>query len=107
MPCFYAHTKGNNQSEWEPLREHLQLVSERAERFAGKFEAAAWGKTLGWWHDLGKYSVDFQNYLVKSVNTDVHQSETQLSSSSEKRLTGSPKCSSKGIARAFCDGALP
>ena len=75
MTSFYAHTKGTNQSEWEPLREHLQLVSERAERFARKFDAAAWGKTLGWWHDLGKYSAQFQNYLVKSANTDVHQSE--------------------------------
>lgn len=75
MTSHYAHTKGTIQSEWEPLREHLQNVSDLAEQFAGKFEAAAWGKTLGWWHDLGKYSTDFQTYLVKSTNTDVHQSE--------------------------------
>ena len=75
MTSHYAHTKGTNQSEWEPLREHLQHVSDRAEKFAGKFDAAAWGRALGWWHDLGKYSADFQNYLVKSTNADVHQSE--------------------------------
>ncbi len=75
MTSFYAHTISNHQSEWEPLREHLHLVSAHAERFASKFDAAAWGRTLGWWHDLGKYSAQFQNYLVNSANTDVHQSE--------------------------------
>ena len=47
MTRHYAHTKGSDHTHWEPLDEHLQLVSEYAERFAAKFDAAAWGKTLG------------------------------------------------------------
>ncbi len=72
----FAHTKGTDQSEWEPLHKHLRGVAERAQQFAHKFEAGDWGKTLGLWHDLGKYSLEFQDYLAKSNNADVHKSET-------------------------------
>ena len=72
----FAHTKGADQSEWEPLHEHLRGVADRAQRFAQKFEAGDWGKTLGLWHDLGKYSSEFQKYLATSNNADVHKSET-------------------------------
>jgi len=75
MTKHYAHTKGSDHTNWEPLDEHLQLVSQYAERFAAKFDAAAWGKTLGLWHDLGKYSKEFQDYLAKAGNPDIHQSE--------------------------------
>lgn len=72
----FAHTKGTDQSEWELLYEHLRGVAERAEQFAQKFEAGDWGKTLGLWHDLGKYSSEFQDHLAKSINADVHKSES-------------------------------
>jgi CRISPR-associated endonuclease/helicase Cas3 len=75
MPKHYAHTNGSDPANWEPLDEHLCLVAEYAERFAAKFDAAAWGKMLGLWHDLRKYSKEFQAYLAKSGNPDIHQSE--------------------------------
>ncbi len=60
---------------YEPLAEHLKQVSELAEQFADKFQAANWGRALGRWHDLGKYSAEFQSYLRGSSAADGHQAE--------------------------------
>jgi len=61
---FYGHSRENQpESTWEALADHLQEVAERAEQFAGAFGAADWGRLVGLWHDLGKYSIEFQNYL--------------------------------------------
>ena len=68
MP-FYAHTKTNPdgkpapECDWEPLERHLQEVADLAGDFAAAFGAREWGKLAGLWHDLGKYSLEFQNYL--------------------------------------------
>ncbi len=67
---FYAHTRdGAPENEWEPLEDHLRKVAEGGEDFAGAagfadaFGAGAWGRLLGLWHDLGKYSAEFQARL--------------------------------------------
>ncbi len=69
----YAHSLKEQPTEsWEPLEVHLGLVAEGnveldgAARMAAVFGAADWGRLLGRWHDLGKYSHEFQHYL-KSV----------------------------------------
>jgi len=66
---YYAHT--HPMRDWEPLEEHLRLVAEGdgqafpgAAGFAEAFAAADWGRLAGWWHDLGKYSEAFQQYLA-------------------------------------------
>ncbi|MCC7146347.1 MAG: CRISPR-associated helicase Cas3' [Phycisphaeraceae bacterium] len=79
LPKIFAHTfPGQPPQYWEPLERHLQLVAEGdsdhptqlpgAARFAEAFGAADWGRVLGWWHDLGKYSDAFQSYLWASAN---------------------------------------
>jgi CRISPR-associated endonuclease/helicase Cas3 len=61
---FYAHSKpGRPRSEWEPLAAHLKRVSTLAAELSTKFGAAEWGRLAGLWHDLGKYSAEFQAYL--------------------------------------------
>jgi CRISPR-associated endonuclease/helicase Cas3 len=66
---YYAHgVEGRPPAEWEPLYDHLKLVAGGgdtlgASDFAEAFGAADWGHLLGLWHDLGKYSRDFQEYL--------------------------------------------
>lgn len=70
----YAHTlpPPHCREEWEPLWEHLRRVAEGAPgtpgaaAFAAAFGAEEWGRLLGWWHDVGKYSKEFQEYLVSS-----------------------------------------
>lgn len=66
----YAHSLPNRLPEaWEPLRQHLRLVAEGgsglsgAAEFAAAFGAEDWGRILGWWHDVGKYSTEFQHRL--------------------------------------------
>jgi CRISPR-associated endonuclease/helicase Cas3 len=47
-----------------------------ASQFADAFGAGQWGRLLGLWHDLGKYSEAFQDYLCASAGVDdVHHSE--------------------------------
>lgn len=46
-----------------PLSEHLYAVSELASKFAEEFSCAEWAGLAGLWHDLGKYSEDFQAYI--------------------------------------------
>lgn len=70
----YAHTIEAAEEHWEPLELHLRRVAEGfagsggAVAFADVFGGADWARLLGWWHDLGKYSADFQAYLRATGN---------------------------------------
>ncbi len=50
-------------------------VAEMASGFAASFGAAEWGYAAGLWHDLGKYSDAFQNYLYRAGGQDYHYAE--------------------------------
>ena len=75
---FYAHTRQNPDGtarpvdEWEPLDVHLRNVADQAAAFASAFDAADWGRLAGLWHDLGKYSTAFQNYLKGASGIEAH-----------------------------------
>lgn len=68
----------------EPKHGHLNKVAFWTAKFAGQMfpegpdqEAAKqWGYLAGLWHDLGKYSAEFQNYLAHAGG-DPHVGETQ------------------------------
>lgn len=61
---IYAHTReGQPPSTWQPLRAHLESVAELTACFTAVFGAEEWGRLLGLWHDLGKYRLQFQQYL--------------------------------------------
>ncbi len=66
---YFAHTatlpdgSAADPSQWESLQTHLSEVAELAAEFTSAFGARDWGHLAGHWHDLGKYSSDFQNYL--------------------------------------------
>jgi len=49
------------------LSDHLRGTAERAAEFAAEFGCAGWGRLAGLWHDLGKYSDDFQRYVRVSI----------------------------------------
>jgi CRISPR-associated endonuclease/helicase Cas3 len=66
---FFAHT---SDGPWEPLEEHLMLVASYCERKSAKFDCQEIGRLLGIWHDLGKYSDEFQEYLKSVGGADVH-----------------------------------
>ncbi len=65
MRAYFAHTlQGRSPEDWHLLIDHLLDTEERAGGFAAAFNAEAWGRLLGLWHDLGKYSGEFQDYLL-------------------------------------------
>jgi CRISPR-associated endonuclease/helicase Cas3 len=70
---FYAHSKdGEPPENWQPLENHLTQVAALARSFADAFGAGDWGYLAGLWHDMGKYSKEFQKYLSLSGEPDAH-----------------------------------
>ena len=71
---FFAHTlAGFGPDRWERYAAHRDLVVHYATRFASAFGAAAWGEMLGRWHDLGKLSDEWQDYLLSHADPDASE----------------------------------
>ncbi len=59
----YAHSR-NPAGRRHDLVEHLTAVAEQARAFAAKFGAGDTAYWAGLWHDLGKFTSAFQDYLM-------------------------------------------
>jgi CRISPR-associated endonuclease/helicase Cas3 len=73
---YFAHSRaGQEQSAWELLEDHLQRTAVGFDNlpgsadFADAFHAREWGELVGRWHDLGKYSDAFQEYLRAATDS--------------------------------------
>lgn len=55
-----------------PLSKHLKGTSELAAGFAKEFGCSGWAALAALWHDLGKYSEDFQKYIFNVSDIDGH-----------------------------------
>lgn len=72
MTEYYAHSvEGKPVDEWHLLEEHLKGTSELAKSFADVFGSGEWGYLAGLWHDMGKYSGDFQKMILASVDAHI------------------------------------
>ena len=70
---YYAHSReGRPPVEWQPLDEHLKNVAEMARSFAEAFDTGDWAYLAGLWHDLGKYSSEFQQRLCIFEGNNAH-----------------------------------
>ncbi|MDF1573421.1 MAG: CRISPR-associated helicase Cas3' [Bacteroidales bacterium] len=60
-----AHIKSADTRTFnlQSLPDHLYGTAELAAKFAATFQNLQWGRVLGLWHDLGKYSNEFQEYI--------------------------------------------
>ncbi len=68
----YAHSKINEPKDnWQPLEDHLEEVAKLASSFADTFNASEWAYLAGLWHDIGKYSKEFQSYISQN-DPDAH-----------------------------------
>lgn len=71
-----AHVKKDQSGNWveHKLDEHLLGVAELAGQFASVVGNRDWAHLAGLWHDLGKYSAEFQNYIrsASGYDTDAH-----------------------------------
>ena len=65
---YLAHVRQDgNTFVPHDLDEHLRGVGQRAEEFARVFGSGDWAQVSGLWHDLGKYSAEFQQ-RIKSLS---------------------------------------
>jgi len=89
---YFAHTKeGKRPDGWHFLEDHLLNTAKQAHSFAETFGAGEWGYAAGLWHDIGKYSLDFQQRLCAMNDIEGHL-ETK---------PGRPDHSSAGAQHAF------
>ncbi|MFA5032889.1 MAG: CRISPR-associated helicase Cas3' [bacterium] len=73
MKKYYAHSlEGRPQEEWQELKEHLKNVAKLAKQFAEPIGAGDWAYVTGLLHDIGKYSHEFQNMLIKSADNNTN-----------------------------------
>lgn len=63
MTSYFAHSE-NSSGVKHDLITHLRRVAELAGGFAAKFSASSFGYYAGLWHDLGKFTQAFQDYLA-------------------------------------------
>lgn len=72
MGCHAHSLTGKDENEWQSLDAHLRGVSALAGEFASDFGASEWGRLVGRWHDVGKYSNEFQAYLRLENGFEAH-----------------------------------
>ncbi len=88
---YYAHTFGEDQSQWQPLREHLENVAKLAEKFArearpGDEELAHAAYVAGLLHDLGKYRPEFQR-MIRGLQLKGQSTRHKQAGAAEARST--------------------
>src|SRR5712671_6633986 len=72
---YLAHVRQDGETFIpHDLEEHLRGVAQRAEAYAHDFGGGDWAQVAGLWHDLGKYSVEFQRRIksVSGYDPDAH-----------------------------------
>ncbi|RYZ85309.1 MAG: CRISPR-associated endonuclease Cas3'', partial [Proteobacteria bacterium] len=67
---FYAHTPSKHNTQWHMLPDHILTVSRKARCFAKRlgYGAGEIAYYLGLLHDLGKFTKEFQQYLLDCHN---------------------------------------
>ena len=63
---YLAHSPTEARPEGQPLKEHLEAVSQLSEAFCAAFSSERDGRLAGLYHDIGKYSLAFQRRLEGS-----------------------------------------
>ena len=71
-----AHVRQAESGGFVPhhLEDHLKGVAALAGQFASTFGGSDWGEAAGLWHDLGKYSKEFQRRikLISGYDPEAH-----------------------------------
>ncbi len=72
---YLAHVRQDDETFIpHDLNEHLRGVGQRAEEYARNFGSGDWAHVAGLWHDLGKYSAEFQRRIksLSGYDPDAH-----------------------------------
>lgn len=70
LPGWVAHTPSKTNPEWHRLDKHIRGVTKRATEFADAFGGVALARYVGLLHDLGKFDLQFQEYLWRHFQAD-------------------------------------
>ena len=62
IPQFVSHV--SDDGRYESVRQHLLEVADMAKEFADAFGAGEWAYYAGLYHDIGKYSKEFQRRIL-------------------------------------------
>lgn len=112
---YWAHSPNDN-GDPQMMEEHLHEVADMAREFAAPFGAGDFAHWVGWLHDIGKFSDEFQDYLRRCYKDkqagkkgkttpgggDHKNAGTRLAS----RLIGQPKTNA-GILVLGHHGGMP
>ncbi len=67
MQKKFAHSPTENEPDiWHDLDDHTESVAKECGRLASKFNQENLGKFVGYYHDAGKYTTEWQTYLKNS-----------------------------------------
>ena len=91
---YLGHKNIKDDSE-QTLKEHLIGVSELAGKFALEFEEDEVGKLVGLYHDIGKYSKEFQKYIRQETKEKVDHSTAGAKKLSNEKTVAT-------LVAAFC-----
>ena len=61
---YVSHVSDDGRVEY--LVDHLAEVSDMSARFAQEFGAQSWGRVIGLLHDVGKFSNEFQDRILRN-----------------------------------------
>lgn len=89
---YYAHTREDGQ--YQTLRDHLEGVALLTREFANAFQMGYLGYLAGILHDIGKYSIEFQNRIrgnTKSVDHSTAGAKWILGDQQTRNYLGSSK----------------
>ena len=78
---YIAHL---NDEHTQTLKDHLCGTAELAGHFAGRFGKSDWGYACGMLHDIGKYSLAFQDKIKNNSNRQVDHSTAGAKACFEK-----------------------
>lgn len=68
---YFAHIKHVNDNwEIQSINDHCKGTAALAEGMAAAFGANEWARLCGLWHDIGKYSPEFQHHIIASSGFD-------------------------------------
>ncbi|MDD4961717.1 MAG: CRISPR-associated helicase Cas3' [Candidatus Marinimicrobia bacterium] len=101
---YFAHSyEGKPVTHWQKLEDHLNNVAKLASEFAEPFGGQEWARLAGFWHDVGKYSNEFQKKLFDTNGIECHL-ETKPGKVIHSQAGGhlAQKVMSGGMERIFC-----
>jgi CRISPR-associated endonuclease/helicase Cas3 len=99
-----AHVRPDDLRTTHSLEQHLHAVARSAGDMSTEFGAGEWGRLAGLWHDLGKYSEDFQRYIRKSSGYEAHlvdSAPVKVNHSSAGALHAQAVLSTLGLPLAY------